>query len=112
MGNTEGHDAGVSERRRFVQRLREHDAVVGVDFTRDGFRTVFVEVTPGDALDERLRREAERVGYDVESPGTETRQRWRLPEWWAGSPETVRVLRLDADRDASAAGSNGGSNGG
>jgi len=111
MGTTEGHDAWVSERRGFVQRRREHDAVVGVDFTRDGVRTVFVEVIPGDAFDERVRREAERVGYDIEAPGTDARQRWRLPEWWAGSPEAVRVLRFDADRHASTGGSVAGSNG-
>ena len=111
MGGADGDETSLSERGRFLGRLRAHGDVVAVDFTRDGYRTVFVEVVPDGRLDEGLRREAERIGYTVESRGTDGWRRWRLPEWWEGSPEDVHVLHLDPDqrpfRREPTAGSNG-----
>lgn len=68
---------------------------VAVDFTRDGYRTLFVEVGP-DA-DEDWRLVAERLGYTVEGPGTDVYRQWQVEEWWEGSAEAVHVLRLDPD---------------
>jgi hypothetical protein len=34
----------MEERREFVQELRETDLVEDVDFTRDGYRTVVLEL--------------------------------------------------------------------
>ena len=98
MGDADGDETSLSERGRFLGRLRAHADVVALDFTRDGYRTVFVEVVSDDGLGERLRREAERIGYAIESWGTDGWRGWRLPEWWEGSPEDVHVLRLDPDR--------------
>jgi hypothetical protein len=111
MGDPDEDETSVSERGRFLGRLRAHGDVVAVDFTRDGYRTVFVEVVPDDGLDEALRREAERIGYTVESRGTDGWRRWRLPEWWEGSSEDVRVLRLDPDRKPFRGEPTAGSNG-
>ena len=103
MGDDDGNDdsnddRGVSARRRFVARLDEHGGVTGLDFTRDGFRTVFVEAA-SDADTDEWRRTAERLGYTVEPPGSDAHRAWRLEEWWEGSHEAVRVLRLDPERD-------------
>jgi hypothetical protein len=111
MGDADEDETSLSERRRFLERLRADEDVVAVDFTRDGYRTVFVEVVPDDGLDEGLRREAERIGYAVESRGADGWRQWRLPEWWEGSPEDVRVLRLDPDRKPFRRGPSGGSDG-
>lgn len=96
MGRERSDDRQVSARREFVRRLRDRTDVARVDFTRDGFRTVFVEVG-ADAADE-WRGTAERLGYTVEPPGTDTHRRWQVGEWWEGAPGDVRVLRLDAAR--------------
>lgn len=99
MGNVGEDDGPVSERRAFVRRLEAHDDVVAVDFTRDGYRWVFVETESEGGLPGGLRREARRLGYEVEAPGTDARQWWRLAEWWEGSHETVRLLHLGDDRE-------------
>lgn len=100
MGREENDDRSVSARGEFVRRLSTRAEVVAVDFTRDGFHTVFVEVGP-DA-DDGWRRAAERLGYTVEYPGTAVYRRWRVDEWWVGSPGAVRILRADADHPPSA----------
>lgn len=100
MGGDEEGSRRVSQRRRFLRRLEGHGDVVAVEFTRDGFRTVFVEVAPEAGFDGELRCHAERLGYAVEPPGTTAYRRWRLSEWWEGSPEAVRVLRLDGTGDS------------
>ena len=102
MGERYGERRRIPERREFLKRLEGHGAVVTVEFTRDGFRTVFVEVAPGERLDGELRREAERLGYDIEPPGTAEHRRWRLAEWWEGAHGSVRVLGLDDDQERSA----------
>jgi hypothetical protein len=99
MGGVDRNDRSVSARRRLVRRLRAHGDVVRIDFTRDGFRTVFVEVASDDGFDRELRREIERAGYTIEPPGTDEYRRWRLSDWWDGAHEAVRVLRLDPDRE-------------
>ncbi|MEF8841564.1 MAG: hypothetical protein V5A62_08045 [Haloarculaceae archaeon] len=98
MRDAEGEDPPISERRGLLRRVRGHPEVVAVEFTRDGFRTVFAEVYPRDDLDESLRCEAERLGYAVRRPGTDEHRRWRLTEWWEGDHENVYVFRLDSDR--------------
>ena len=98
MGDGDRDDRLASERRGFFGRLRGHESVVAVDFTRDRFRTVFVEVDPEDGLDGELWRAAERLGYTVQCPGTDEHRQWRLAEWWEGSHEAVYVFRLDSDR--------------
>lgn len=65
MGDTNGDDDGVAERRAFVRRLRADEDVRRVDFSRDGFRTVVVEPEPGIGFRRRWRREAARLGYTV-----------------------------------------------
>ena len=97
MGNESSGERGVSERRELVRRLRAHADVSRLEFTRDGFRTVFVETAPDAGLDRELRRRAEQVGYAVLSPGTDARERWSLEEWWSGDHESVHVLSLDVD---------------
>ncbi|MFC7768333.1 hypothetical protein [Salinirubellus litoreus] len=91
------NDRQVSGRRTAPGALYASADAVAVDFTRDGYRTVFVEVGP-DA-DEEWRLVAERLGYTVEGPGTDVYRRWRVEEWWEGSAEAVHVLRLDPDRE-------------
>ncbi|PSQ09875.1 hypothetical protein BRC93_11820 [Halobacteriales archaeon QS_5_70_15] len=81
MGDVDGDEPRLSERRGFFARVRAREDVVAVEFTRDGFRTVFAEFDSGDGPDESLRREAERLGYAVRRPGTDAWQQWRLPEW-------------------------------
>ena len=93
-------DSTVAERGQFVKQLDAREDVVDVDFTRDGFLTVFVEVASDAAVDSGVRRMAERAGYTIEASGTDAHRRWRLAEWWEGSPEAVRVLRTDLDGEA------------
>ena len=97
-GDAGGDEPSLSERGGFLGRLRANEDVVAVDFTRDGFRTVFAEVDQGGGIDESLRREADRLGYAVQRPGTDGHRRWRLAEWWEGDHEDVYVFRLDSDR--------------
>lgn len=101
MGNAGEDDGPVSERRALVRRLEAHGDVVAVDFTRDGYRWVFVETESEEGLSEGLRHEARRLGYDVEALGADTRRRWRLAEWWPGAHEAVHLLRLGGDREPS-----------
>jgi len=97
MGNAGGDDGTVSERRAFVRQLEDHEDVVAVDFTRDGYRRVLVEMESGTGFPGGLRREARRLGYDVEIPGADARQRWNLAEWREGPHEAVRLLRIVGD---------------
>lgn len=65
--DTEGND-GIDARRELVERLRTHDDVREVNFSRDGFRTVVVELEPDAGFRDRWRRTATRLGYTVERP--------------------------------------------
>ena len=96
--DTGGEDPPMPSRGAFFGAVAAHEDVVAVDFTRDGFRTVFAEVDSADGIDESLRREADRLGYAVRRPGTDEHRRWRLMEWWEGDHEDVYVFRLDANR--------------
>jgi hypothetical protein len=97
MGNESSGERGVSERRELVRWLRAHGDVSTVEFTRDGFRTVFVEMTAEVGLDRELRRRAEELGYTVLPPDDDARERWTLEEWWSGDHEAVYVLALGTD---------------
>jgi hypothetical protein len=71
MGDTNGNDEGIAERRAFVRRLRTDEDVHHVDFSRDGFRTVVVEPEPGVGFRREWRRTATRLGYTVRRAGTD-----------------------------------------
>jgi hypothetical protein len=99
MGNTDGGD-GIDARRRLVERLRAHEDVRRVDFSRDGFRVVVVELEPGAGFRDRWRETATELGYTVErlAPGEAPSDR----------PTEAWVLRLE-DATAGAGESTGGS---
>ena len=85
-GDTDRND-GIDARRELVARLRTHDDVREVNFSRDGFRTVVVELEPGAAFRDAWCRTATRLGYTVE----------RLDVDESSSPPSadVWVLQLD-----------------
>ena len=97
MGDTNGNEDGIAERRAFVRRLRADEDVRSVDFSRDGFRTVVVEPEPGVGFRRRWRRTATRLGYTVRRGGTDDPTSDRRGNVW--------VLQLEgtdgsADRSA------------
>lgn len=85
-GNTD-RDDGIDARRRFVERLRAHEEVRRVDFSRDGFRVVLVELEPGAELRDRWRETATELGYTVERPASDA-----VPPDW---PTDAWVLQLE-----------------
>lgn len=87
MGDTNGDDDGIAERRAFVRRLRADEDVRRVDFSRDGFRTVVVEPEPDAGFRREWRRTATRLGYTVRRTGSADPASERRGEEW--------VLRLE-----------------
>jgi hypothetical protein len=87
MGDIDRNGDGVAARRELVERLRDEDDVREVNFSRDGFRTVVVELEPDADFRERWRRTATRLGYGVERPGR--------GDLASGRSANVWLLRLD-----------------
>lgn len=88
MGERDTNGDAIAERRAFVQRLDAHEAVQRVDFTRDGFRTILVELEPDAAFRDQWCRTATRLGYTVEQVGTDAT--------WPGWPADAWILQLDS----------------
>ena len=88
MGERDTEGDAIAERRAFVQQLNAHEAVRQVDFTRDGFRTILVELKPDAEFRDQWRRTATRLGYTVEQLGTDTS--------WPGWPADAWILQLTA----------------
>jgi len=84
--DTDNDDDGLAARREFVERLRTHEDVRRVNFSRDGFRTVLVALEPDADFRDRWRRTATRLGYTVE--------RFEADEHRPDRPGVVWVLRL------------------
>ena len=71
-----------------MQRLSAHNDVRRVDFTRDGFRTILVELEPDAEFRDQWHRTATRLGYTVEQRGTES--------FWSVWPADAWLLHLAA----------------
>ena len=56
----------INKRRQFIQRLENHEDVTKIDFTRDGFQTLFVEVRQGTGFHSAWQQRADELGYRVE----------------------------------------------
>lgn len=90
MGERDTDDDGIAARREFVERLRTHDDVRRVNFSRDGFRTVLVALEPDADFRDRWRRTASRLGYTVERYEADEPRPDRPGEVWVlrqGEPE-------------------------
>jgi len=90
MGERDTDDDGIAARRGFVERLRTHDDVRRVNFSRDGFRTVLVALEPDAGFRDRWRRTASRLGYTVERFEPDESRPDRPGDVWAlrlGEPE-------------------------
>lgn len=92
MGEKDTNGGTIAERRAFVQRLGAHEDVRRVDFTRDGFRTVLVELESDAAFRDQWRRTAAQLGYTVEQVGTDTS--------WPGWPADAWILQLTEPEDS------------
>lgn len=92
MGNTDRDEEVVDARRAFVRRLRDDENVRRVNFSRDGFRVVFVGLEPGAEFHDRWHRTATRLGYTVERVEADDAE----PDW----PEDVWVLQLADAEDS------------
>ena len=66
MDQRETDSSRLDERRQFVERLRAHDDVAKLDFTRNGFRTVFVEVEQETGFHAEWQQTATKLGYGIE----------------------------------------------
>ena len=88
MGEEDINGGSLAERRGFVQRLSAHDDVRRVDFTRDGFRMILVELKPGAEFRDQWHQTATHLGYTVDQLGTETS--------WSVWPANAWILRLTA----------------
>lgn len=67
MVRSECAPSTVEERREFHEELRERDDVVGTDFSRDGFATIFVELDRASTgFHQDLQERAARLGYGIE----------------------------------------------
>ncbi len=66
MGQADTESSHVDDRRQFIKRLQDHGDVSRLDFTRDGFRTVFVEVQEGSGFHNEWQQTARRLGYEIE----------------------------------------------
>lgn len=86
MGERDTDDDAIAARREFVERLRTHDDVRRVNFSRDGFRMVIVALEPDADFRDRWRRTANRLGYTVE--------RYEPDEPRPDRPGDVWALRL------------------
>ena len=93
MGGRDTADDALAARRRFVRRLRAHENVRSVDFSRDGFRLVRVALEPDAEFHDQWHRRATQLGYTVEQLEVGESP----PDW----PENTWVLRL-AQAEASA----------
>lgn len=93
MGNTDTTDDALADRRQFVRGLRAHEDVRRLTFTRDGFRTVLLELEPDAGFRGEWHRTATRLGYTVERLGADD----SLPNW----SEDAWVLRLSDPTDRS-----------
>lgn len=91
MGNTDGPDERVDDRREFIRRLRAHEDVRSVNFSRDGFQTVIVELASGAEFRDQWYQTANRLGYTVERIETDVSWSDRSVDAW--------VLRLVESED-------------
>jgi hypothetical protein len=57
----------LDRRREFVRHLRAHDVVHQVDFSRDGYQVIQVQLEPGVEFREAWRETATELGYSIES---------------------------------------------
>jgi hypothetical protein len=85
MGDRDTNGDAIDARRELVERLRAHGDVREVNFSRDGFRVIVVELEPGADFRDRWRRTATGLGYTVERIETGSR-----PD----RPATAWALRL------------------
>lgn len=88
MGNEDTTDRALDDRRQLVSELRAHDDVRRLTFTRDGFRTVLVELEPGAEFREEWRRTATRLGYTVEHLEVDD-----SPPGWSENAWALRLSR-------------------
>lgn len=106
MGNTDRSEDGIDARREFVERLRTHETVRSVNFSRDGFRVVVVDLEPGAEFRERWRERAVELGYTVERPDEGESPLGQPADAWvlrlAGETSTDRSGWGTAVRDAAA----------
>jgi hypothetical protein len=56
----------VEQRRLFLRDLENRDEVVKVDFTRDGFRTIYAQIDRDAGFHRDLQERAKQAGYGVE----------------------------------------------
>lgn len=93
------------QREEFVRTIKSHPEVVLLEFTRDGYRTVFVE-GPLETAFEDLLEEAGRAGYLMVVEGSQRVRFEASPEGDAGEVRVGgnRLSCLPPDRSGSSGG--------
>lgn len=66
MGTSNESNDDYDPRREFIQQLREHEDVRKVNFSRDGFQTIIVELASNAEFQDQWSQMADRLGYSVQ----------------------------------------------